>query len=607
MVSSIPTGPNAASRPLAGGGIPNVKAVAKIEDFGGKANDNNDDSQALAKACESARRKGGGAILLGEGTYYLDRPVTVRRDNVVIRGKGPDKTRLIFRYAIPTNGVAFYNPPPGSKVGPNTRIEMHAAPASLTKMTIMIADKTIGSWTRSQHSGNTFNFAVSGRQALSKVSNGRHTLKGIAEYKDGKKRTGQIPIVLDSKFKDTTRPADTRAAITFAGRGPVGARLKLAKDAKRGDTKLQLTSAAGLRPGDSIYIDGPATERWKKLTQNACKWGLYRNYEVIVTKIEGNTISVNQPMRIEFPTIDGSYVQKIKPIQRCGVESLYIEQAENLWISSVVFYHGWNCWAKNVTIKKCGRFPVYGSMAKWCEIRDCTFDDAWFKGGGGTAYTGWDRCWDCLMENTETFKMRHAPLFQWAAAGNVVRKSTFHESDGQWHAGWTNENLIEQCVIESVRGHGGYGYGMWASPPADKAHGPNGPRNVVYNCDVSSPRAGLWMGGMNENWLILHNRFTVDSGPGVFAKTVSFDHIIKNNTFILKDQKSPMVHLATADCIGIEIENNTLSGGNAKIIAGPAQPAVNNNNKTLPLTNAPRPRPAVASIYEWQLQNAKNK
>ncbi|MBL7153238.1 MAG: right-handed parallel beta-helix repeat-containing protein [Phycisphaerae bacterium] len=589
------------------GGIPNVQTAVRIEDFGAKANDNNDDSQALAKACESAGKKGGGAVLLGEGTYYLDRPVTVRHNNVVIRGKGPDKTRLIFRYAIPKNGVAFYNPPPGSKVGPNTRIDMHAAPSSLAKMTIMIADKTIGIWTRGQHSGNTFNFAVSGRQALSKVSNGRHTLKGIAEYKDGKKRTGQIPILLDSKFNDTTRPADTRAAITFAGQGPVGAKLKLAKDAKRGDTKLQLISAAGLRPGDSIYIDGPATERWKKLTQNACKWGLYRNYEVIVTKIEGNTISVNQPMRIEFPTIDGSYVQKIKPIQRCGVESLYIEQAENLWISSVVFYHGWNCWAKNVTIKKCGRFPVYGSMAKWCEIRDCTFDDAWFKGGGGTAYTGWDRCWDCLMENTETFKMRHAPLFQWAAAGNVVRKSTFHESDGQWHAGWTNENLIEQCVIESVRGHGGYGYGMWASPPADKAHGPNGPRNVVYNCDVSSPRAGLWMGGMNENWLILHNRFTVDSGPGVFAKTVSFDHIIKNNTFILKDQKSPMVHLATADCIGIEIENNTLSGGNAKIIAGPAQPAVNNNNKTLPLTNAPRPRPAVASIYEWQLQNAKNK
>jgi len=430
------------------GGIPNLKPVAKIEEFASKPNDNNDDSHALAAACEAAANRGGGAVLLGQGTYYLDRPVTVRRDNVVIRGAGPDKTRLIFRYAIPDNGVAFYNPPAGGKVGRNTRIEMHAQPTGLTKMTMLIGDKIVGSWSRSKHSGNTFNFAISGRDALAKVAPGKHTLKGIAEYKDAKKRTGQMPITLDPKFNDTGPIPHTRAAITFAGRGPVGAKLKLTKDGKRGDTSLQLRTAAGLRPGDCIYIEGPATERWKKLTQNACKWGLYRVYETTIARVEGRTVHLTQPLRIEFPVIDGSYVQKISPIQRCGVESLYIEQTENLWISSVVFYHGWNCWAKNVTVKKCGRFPVYGSMAKWCEIRDCIFDDAWFKGGGGTAYTGWDRCWDCLMDNTETFKMRHAPCFQWSASGNVIRKSIFHESDGQWHAGWTNENLIEQCVTD---------------------------------------------------------------------------------------------------------------------------------------------------------------
>ena len=301
--------------------------------------------------------------------------------------------------------------------------------------------------------------------------------------------------------------------------------------------------------------------------------------------------------------IDGSYVQKVVPIQRCGIEDLYLEQTENLWITGVLFAHGWNCWARGVTVKKCGRFPVYGSMAKWCEIRDCTFDDAWFKGGGGTAYTGWDRCWDCLMENVETFKMRHAPLFQWAASGCVIRKSIFHESDAQWHAGWTNENLIEQCVVESVQGNGGYGYGMWASPPEDTAHGPNGPRNVVYNCDIRSQKAGVWMGGMNENWLILHNRFTVDSGPGVFAKATSFDHIIKGNVFVLKDGKSPMIQLAAADCIGVEVVGNSLYGGNGHFVSGQAQPAVSEENQAFPLSPASRPQPQVPSIYEWQHQH----
>jgi hypothetical protein len=507
---------------------------------------------------------------------------------------------LIFRYAIPENGVAFYNPSAGGRVGKNTRLEMHCKPAGLKKMTMSIDDTVVGTWTQSQHSGNTFAFAVSGRDVVAKVQNGRHVLKGVAEYNDGTKRTGEIPIVLDSAFNDAGPVADVRAAITFAGTGPVGRKLKLARDGKRGDMMLELESTDGLNAGDCILIDGPATERWKTLTKNACKWGTYRFYEVVIGDIRNNTVAIEQPLRIEFPVIDGSYVQKVVPIRRCGIESLGIEQTEDLWISSVIFYHGWNCWAKDVTVKKCGRFPVYGSMAKWCEIRDCVFDDAWFKGGGGTAYTGWDRCWDCLIENVETFKMRHAPLFQWAASGCVIRKSVFHESDGQWHAGWTNENLIEQCVIESVRGHGGYGYGMWASPPEDEAHGPNGPRNVVYNCDVSSERAGLWMGGMNENWLILYNRFIADTGPGVSAKTASFDHIIKGNVFVLKDKKSPMVQLGTPDCIGIEIIGNKLYGGNGRLLAGKASHTVVKENKALPLGDAPRPAPNMPSIYEWQ-------
>ncbi|MCH5374791.1 MAG: right-handed parallel beta-helix repeat-containing protein, partial [Planctomycetes bacterium] len=328
-------------------------------------------------------------------------------------------------------------------------------------------------------------------------------------------------------------------------------------------------------------------------------------YQVRIEKIDGRRITLEQPLRIEFPVIDGAFVSRIEPITRCGVEDLTLEQTENLWISSVLFRDAWNCWARGVTIRKCGRYPVYGSNAKWCEIRDCVFDDAWFKGGGGTAYGGWDGCWDCLMDGCETFKLRHAPLFQWAASGNVIRNSRFHDSDGQWHSGWTNENLIEGCTIDSTQGNGGYGYGMWASPPEDTAHGPNGPRNVVYNCDVSSPKAGLWMGGMNENWLILGNRFQVESGPGIYARTSSFDHIIRGNVFLLRDGKSPMVQLATADCTGVEILDNRLVGGSGKFVSGPAKPSRLEGNQLLNDAPDACPGAPVPSIYQWQLGRAR--
>jgi len=582
------------------GGIPRVEAAATIDEFGARPDDDRDDSAALDRACQAVGRKGGGAVLLGEGTYQLDSPVTVRHDGVVIRGRGPERTRLIFRYALPPEGITFYSLKPGERIGKDAEIILHARPAGLESMTIEADGRVIHEWKRGPHSGNSFATGVSARSIVGRLPDGPHTLRGVARYRDGTSLRAEIAVHLDSKAGQSRLVPDWRAAILFAGKGETGPAIKLARDGRRGDRTLVLEHAAGLAAGDRIHLTAPATERWNRLVRNACKWGRYREYALQIEKVDGSSITVTQPLRIDFPVGDGSFVRKIEPIERGGVEDLCLEQTENLWISGVLFSNAWNCWAKGVTVKKCGRFPVYGSDAKWCEIRDCVFDDAWFKGGGGTAYAGWDRCWDCLMENVETFKLRHAPLFQWAASGNVIRKSVFHQSDAQWHAGWTHENLMEQCVVESSGGNGGYGYGMWASPPEDSAHGPNGPRNVVYGCDVRSPKTGLWMGGMNEGWLILHNRFQVEKGHGIQAKTASFDHVVQGNVFVLSDPKASMVHLASPDCTGVEILDNRLIGGNGQFATGPARPAVLDANRTVPAGESGCPQPTVPSIYEWQ-------
>lgn len=585
-------------------GIPRVRATGRIEQFGGKPDDGADDSAALDKACRAVGARGG-AVVLGEGTYHLDRPVTVRDAGVVIRGAGRDKTRVVFRYAIGEGGIRFYWPPAGSRVGRRTPLILHCRPGGLAKMSIEIDGRVIGRWTRGRHSGNTFAFERRGAHAIDVLPDGPHKLKGLAEYGGGKQLAVELPIVLDSKYADERRVPSWRAAILFAGAGSAGASLKLAADGRRGDTVLRLKDLGELKAGDWIMIDGPATARWKKLTRNACRWGTYRRNILRVVKVDAarKAVTVNQPLRIEFPTVDGSYVKKLDLIERCGLEDVTIEQTRNLWITSALFQYAANCWARGVTVRKCGRFPVYGQMAKWCEIRDCVFDDAWFKGGGGTAYAGWQYSYDCLMDSCTTYKLRHGPLFQWSASGCVIRRSTFHDSDAQWHAGWTNENLIEQCVVHSRRGTGSYGYGMWASPPRDTAHGPNGPRNVVYNCDVTSERDGLWMGGMNEAWIVVHNRFVVKRGAGMVARTFSFDHILRDNVFVLRDGRSPMVRLQTADCFGVEIVGNRLYGGSGKLLDGPAKPAVMKDNRALPLPEGklpPRPKPAVESLFEWQ-------
>jgi len=596
------------------GGIPDVAVKARLEDFGARPGDE-DIADALEEAVEQVAAQGGGAISIGPGTFTLGRPVQIIRDGVVIRGAGRDQTRIMFRYAVPERGIQFYSPQDGGMITPLMTIEAHAWPTDLMVMEIHADDERLTRWERSTHSGNSFQVRASGRAAIDRVGLGEHTFTAVAEFKDGHRAETSITATLVQPAEGEEDPYAELSAhgprgigcIMFCGRPWTGARIELAEDGKRGDLELVLENTEGLQAGDAIVLEGPATERWKELTRNACQWGTYRRYEFRIESVEGNRVRLNQPLRIEFPVIDGSYVQEREPIRGCGIEDLYIEQTENLWITTVVFSAAWECWARNVTVRMCGRNPIYGLEAKWCEIRDCEFDDAWFKGGGGTAYTGWERCCDCLMENVTTRIFRHGPLYQWAASGNVIRNSHFIESDGQWHSGWTNENLFENCVIESVRAHGAYGYGLWASPPEDTAHGPNGPRNVVYNCDVSSPRAGLWMGGMNENWLILHNRFDVEQDAGIFAKTCSFDHIISGNHFILRDPGQPMMVLQTPDCTGIEATDNRIYGGDGKsLVIGPGTLAMDEGNSFRPLADAPRPEPAVPSIYEWQLENVKH-
>ncbi len=582
------------------GGIPKIAAAAKIEEFGGIANDDKDDSDAIERGAAVVGKRGG-ALLLGAGTYYLDRPVLIMQDNVVLRGAGRDATKMIFRYGAPAGGVGFLHPNEGKTITGSTWVEAHAAPKDLQALTIKIDDKLVSETRMHQHWGATFSLRTSGASLLNKVPDGAHKLTAIAEYLNDKTLSKTLDITTDSKapVADVKIPSQI-GAIMFAGSSRTGAQLKLAQDGKRGDRELRLESTAGIEKGDRIRLRAPATPRWNALVKNACTWGDYRRYEFLVEAVDGNRVRLNQPLRIDYPTIDSSYIQEIFPIRGCAVEDLSLEQTQDLWTSGIVFSNAWECWARGVTVKKAGRFPLYCLPAKWCEIRDCIFDDAWFKGGGGTAYVGWEYADDCLMENVETFKLRHAPLVQWTASGNVIRNSVFHDSDGQWHSGWTNENLFENCIVESKPGNGSYGFGLWGSPPEDTAHGPNGPRNVVYNCDISSPKSGLWMGGMNEGWMILHNRFVVGSGPGIFAKTASFDHTISGNTLQLADAKAPMLQLATPDCVGVEVTNNRIYGGNGKLTAGAAKPLLANGNEFLPAGAAPRPQPAVPSIFEWQ-------
>ena len=209
-------------------------------------------------------KQGGGALVLQSGTYHLDRPIILSSDNVVIRGQGADKTRLVFRYGPPDAGVGFFQLQNGATVGPKTPIEVHAEPEGLQRIAISVADRVVVERARHKHWGGTFMQRTFGSN-LGNSNVGPRQLKAIAEWSGGRRAEARITVQYDPEHE---APASSRqipsvglAAIMFFG-GTSRTKWKLAKDGNRGDLEIVLKEEPDLRPGDAIELDAPATARW---------------------------------------------------------------------------------------------------------------------------------------------------------------------------------------------------------------------------------------------------------------------------------------------------------------------------------------------------------
>ena len=113
---------------------------------------------------------------------------------------------------------------------------------------------------------------------------------------------------------------------------------------------------------------------------------------------------------------------------------------------------------------------------------------------------------------------------------------------------------------------------------------------------------GLVLGGMNENWLFLHNR-VLSRGPGILLRGVSFDHVIAGNVFLVEDGFPAVLLEDPAQCGGIVLAGNVLYGGDGTVAtAAPPALAAWEGNRVFARTGSvpPRPQPEVPSIFEWQ-------
>ena len=558
----------------------------------------------LRKAIDSLPADGG-MVEIPAGKFQMSRMLSITKDFITLKGAGIDRTKIDFTYDTGETRVDLYGIADGSRIAPKQPIHLYARPAALRLLKLEVDGKEFGKFTRNLHS-DFVSFYV--KPLPDFIKSGKHKLRGIAEYWDGKTFTAEAEVIVDPSASPTLPRQAARSFISFQGGGFSSGDYRIAEDGIRGAFSVVLRDKNHpFRTGDIVILRAQETPARRAVTGNACNWGNFRSTHLFVEKVEGAKLTFNQPLRQDYPVADLSFVRKFDIVRGGRIEGMTLETKFDYWLSSVTFEYAADCVAKDLKILDCGHNPVYGTHAKFCSILNCEFDGNKFNDNGGTAYVGWDNCSDSLIDGVVTYRMRHAPVVQWGASGNVIRNGRFYHCDAQWHAGWSTENLFENCTIVSdTREFGGYGNIFWASSPEDGGHGPNGPRNVVYNCDGSSIADGVFLGGMNENWIFAWNRLRVKKGVGFFFKTSSFDHILKGNTVILEDKDSPFLLFATPDCGGVELIGNTFSGGNGKLYSGLHRPFLEKNNRIIPLdTSLPRPQPQVPSIYEWQLKHKR--
>ncbi len=560
--------------------------------------------EPLRKAIDSLPVDGG-TVEIPAGHFKLSKMLTIAKDFVSLKGAGKDQTRIDLTYDTGDDRIDLYGIENGSRIAPEQPIHLYARPAGLRSLKLEVDGEEFSRYTRNLHS-DFVSFHV--KKLPNSIRPGKHKLRGTAEYWDGKTSTAEAEVIIDPAVLPTLPTNAARSFISFQGKGFRYRDYRIAKDGTRGEFSVELCeSSHPFRKGDIVVLRAQETPARRAVTGNACNWGNFRSTHLFIEKVEGRKLTFNQPLRQDYPAADLSFVRKFDSIRGGRIEGMTLETKFDYWLSSVTFEYASDCVAKDLRVLRCGHNPVYGTHAKFCSILNCEFDGNRFNDRGGTAYAGWDNCSDCLIDGIITRRMRHAPLVQWGASGNVIRNGRFYHSDAQWHAGWSTENLFENCtIISDTREFGGYGNIFWASSPEDGGHGPNGPRNVVYNCDGSSISDGVFLGGMNENWIFAWNRLRVKKGVGFFLKTSSFDHILLGNTVILEDKNSPFLLFATPDCGGVELLGNTFSGGNGKLYSGLHKPFLEKGNRIIPLNTAlPRPQPAVPSIYEWQLKHKR--
>ncbi len=213
-------------------------------------------------------------------------------------------------------------------------------------------------------------------------------------------------------------------------------------------------------------------------------WAQYSVGQIVkINDISGNSIYIDNALRIDYDTSLNLEIRKIEPKYNVGIECLKIiraDEPEEGAGSNMSFGFAAQCWVKGVESDKSVGSHIYIAQSTQIEITGCYIHHAFTYDGAGTRGYGITlnhHSGECLVQNNILKHLRHALMVKTGANGNVFgynysiepyRSEPIHDFSGDisLHGHYAFSNLFEGNIVQNII--------------IDHYWGPSGPYNTFF-------------------------------------------------------------------------------------------------------------------------------
>ncbi|MFB8031481.1 glycosyl hydrolase family 28-related protein [Streptomyces sp. NPDC056004] len=420
--------------------------TADVRRYGAKPDGSADAAPAINRAIAAAGERGGGTVLIPEGTYRIDDIIRIGHSDVVVRGAGSGRTKLYATRNL-TELIGAY----GSRYG---------------------GDKSSWSW-----AGGLIWLCPKDRWAsLTEAIRAKDwPFEGWTGNRRDEWRT--LTAVAPARRGDRSITVDDPTGLRRGGL----VLLRLADDA--GHTLLEHMAGGG--PGPEAY-------RWDDKT----KLTSYVPYEwpVRVASVHGRRVTLERPLPLDVrPEWDPRLTTLVTPLTGSGVAGLTLEAVEtpqsphllDKGYNGVAFQCAYDCWADDITVRHVDNgFGLVAASA-------CTLRRTKVAGRGSHhPYYCREGSHDNLIEDF-TVERRTVPApagtqlhginVEGLSSHNVWSRGVMEMGTFDSHRGMPFADVRTDITVENNGRHGG-----------DASAGPLfGARFTHWNIRVTNGRAGL--------------------------------------------------------------------------------------------------------------------